>query len=337
MTFFADYRRQASRPIPVGVWFLTLALAAIAIARVAFHDGTTALTCLNAFSRYIYLPAYVFLIFAVRKRLLWLAIVNVLIVSCHAFWLTPDFLPDQRFESMASRPAAAKSDLPKSSVRMYFANVWYRNAHFEDYLREIGQVNPDIIMLVEFPWAWREPFRDSPIMAQYRYGHGYKPWRYEQVVVYSRLPLITERERTITDRVAEFFDIAVGQQTLHMISLHSPRPTYFRDDDYAGFWRQLTPLILRSNQPLVVIGDYNATQNSRVYQNFKRSGLRSAHEDRGRGYAVTWPNGTLPLPPIRIDQAFLSSDVVCHGIAEGVGAGSDHKPLILDVEITGRQ
>jgi hypothetical protein len=39
------------------------------------------------------------------------------------------------------------------------------------------------------------------------------------------------------------------------------------------------------------------------------------------------------VPPIRIDQAFLSPDVECLGIAEGVGRGSDHKPLILDLLI----
>jgi endonuclease/exonuclease/phosphatase (EEP) superfamily protein YafD len=337
MSFQVEYFRKASRAIPVAVWLLTLALAAIAVLRVVCHDGNTALTCLNAFSRYIYLPAYVFLFYAIRKRMTWLAIVNALVISCHISWLAPDFMRDRRFESGASSTSVAKSDSPESHVRILFANVWYLNPHFDDFLQEVEKANPDVVILVEFPWAWREPFRDSPVMAKYRYGHGYKPWRFEQVVVYSQLPLKTESERTITDRVVQFLDIAVGKETLRLIGLHSPRPTYFRDDDYAGFWHELSPLILQSSHPLVVIGDFNATQNSRVYKELKRSGLRSAHEDRGRGYAVTWPNGTLPIPPIRIDQAFLSQDVACHGIVEGLGAGSDHKPLILDVEIAGKQ
>lgn len=333
MSRLADYLRKASRATRACIWFLTLALATIAILRVVYHDGTTALTCLNAFSRYIYLPAYVFLIYAMRKRLTWLAIVNVLIICCHIYWLAPDFMRDRRFETGSTSAGAADTDSPQSHVRILFGNVWYLNPGVDAFLQEVNQANPDIIVLVEFPWTWREPFRDSPVMAPYRYGHGYKPWRFEQVVVYSRLPLLVESERTITDRVVEFLDVMVGDQALHLIGLHSPRPTYFRDDDYAGYWQELTPLILESPHPLVVIGDFNTTQNSRVYKELKHGGLRSAHEDRGRGYAVTWPNGTLPIPPIRIDQAFLSSDVVCHGIAEGVGAGSDHKPLILDVEV----
>ncbi len=337
MSRLADYFRQVSRATPVIFWFLTLALATIALLRVVYHDGTTALTCLNAFSRYIYLPAYAILAYALSKRLAWLAIVNAFIISCHIYWLVPDFLPDRRFESPAASSSVTESTSQTSRVRILFANVYYLNPAFDAFLHEIDEANPDIVLLAEFPWTWREPFRDSPMMAKYHYGHGYKPWRFEQVVVYSRLPLRIESERTITDRVVEFLDIAVGAQTLHLISLHAPRPTYFRDDDYAGYWQELTPLILQSPQPLVVIGDYNATQNSRVYKELKHSGLRSAHEDRGRGYAVTWPNGTLPIPPIRIDQAFLSPDVACHGIAEGVGTNSDHKPLILDVEIAGPQ
>jgi endonuclease/exonuclease/phosphatase (EEP) superfamily protein YafD len=92
-------------------------------------------------------------------------------------------------------------------------------------------------------------------------------------------------------------------------------------------------MLLRERHPLVVVGDFNATQYSKVYAQLKAAGLRSAHEDRARGYASTWPNGTLPIPPIRIDQAFLSPDVDCRGITDGRGTGSDHKPLILDIEV----
>jgi endonuclease/exonuclease/phosphatase (EEP) superfamily protein YafD len=84
---------------------------------------------------------------------------------------------------------------------------------------------------------------------------------------------------------------------------------------------------------VVVLGDFNATQHSRVYKQLKADGMRSAHEDRGRGYATTWPNGKQPIPPIRIDQAFLSPSVECISIDEGVGRESDHKPLLLDLRI----
>jgi len=105
-------------------------------------------------------------------------------------------------------------------------------------------------------------------------------------------------------------------------------------DDYAGFWNRTIPLILSEKGPLVVVGDFNATQFSDVYQQLTADRLRSAHQDRGRGYATTWPNGQYWLPSlIRIDQALLSPEIECLSIREGEGRGSDHKPLILDVRI----
>ena len=64
--------------------------------------------------------------------------------------------------------------------------------------------------------------------------------------------------------------------------------------------------------------------------------LRSAHVDRGRGYAITWPNGMFPLPPIRIDHALLSPEVECLAISEGIGTGSDHRPLVVDLRVHGQ-
>jgi endonuclease/exonuclease/phosphatase (EEP) superfamily protein YafD len=104
-------------------------------------------------------------------------------------------------------------------------------------------------------------------------------------------------------------------------------------NDYDGFWTRAVRQIARAPRPLVVVGDCNATQYSLVYDQVKETGLHSAHEECGRGYATTWPNGTLPVPPIRIDQAFLSDQVKCMRIDEGIGRGSDHKPLILDIQL----
>jgi endonuclease/exonuclease/phosphatase (EEP) superfamily protein YafD len=95
----------------------------------------------------------------------------------------------------------------------------------------------------------------------------------------------------------------------------------------------MVPMLTAEPGPVVIVGDFNATQHSLVYKQLEEGGLRSAHEDRGRGYATTWPNGHRPVPPIRIDQAFLSPSVECLEIAEGQGAGSDHKPLILRVAV----
>jgi endonuclease/exonuclease/phosphatase (EEP) superfamily protein YafD len=267
------------------------------------------------------------------KRRWWLALVNVAVVGCHLYWIAPDFIRDRRFDTITAGIAANQASSAK--LRIFFANVRNLNPEIDAFLSEIARVDPEVVVLVEISYPWREVFRQSSIMARYPYGNGLKAWQWQMGdgATFSKIPIQREIQAQFTDRVVQSMDIPVSGQTLRLVGLHAPRPMNFHENNYDGFWNAVVPLILSEPHPLVVMGDCNATQYSRVYEQLKASGLRSAHEDRGRGYATTWPNGTLPLPPIRIDQAFLSPDVACNGIAEGEGHGSDHKPLILDIEV----
>jgi endonuclease/exonuclease/phosphatase (EEP) superfamily protein YafD len=107
----------------------------------------------------------------------------------------------------------------------------------------------------------------------------------------------------------------------------------FPQYNYYQYWEQMMPLLVSQPGPVVIVGDFNATQHSRVYQQLTEQRFRSAHQDRGRGNATTRPNGYYSVPPIRIDQTFLSPDVECVSIREGIGLQSDHKPLVVDVRI----
>jgi endonuclease/exonuclease/phosphatase (EEP) superfamily protein YafD len=96
-------------------------------------------------------------------------------------------------------------------------------------------------------------------------------------------------------------------------------------------------VVTKEQGPVAVIGDFNATQFSRVYRQLQEGGLRSAHEDRGRGTATTWPNLDFPFPLIRIDQVLLSPEVACISIEEGDVPGSDHRSLIVDLAVRSAQ
>ena len=61
--------------------------------------------------------------------------------------------------------------------------------------------------------------------------------------------------------------------------------------NYYDYWEQLIPMLTAEQGPVVIVGDFNATEHSRVYKQLTSERLRSAHDDRGRGYATTWPNG----------------------------------------------
>jgi endonuclease/exonuclease/phosphatase (EEP) superfamily protein YafD len=323
-------RRRLSRFFFGILWLVTLSLLAVAILRVFYHDGTNFLTWLDAFTRYVYLPAYVCLAIALWKRRWFLAVANMVIVALHVSWLAPDFIRDKRFDLPAQN---ASTEPSARTVRIFFANVNAQNTNHDALLSEMQAANPDVIVLVEFSWLWHLAYLHNPFFAGYPYGSGMQNATMGTVNVFSRLPLKTDKQEWIGSRAVQTIEIPLGSETLRVIGLHAPRPMRIRDDDYVGYWNRMIPKLEAENGPLVVVGDFNATQYSRVYQQLTSGRLRSAHQDRGRGYATSWPNGQILLPPIRIDQALLSPEIECLDSQEGEGRGSDHKPLILDVRL----
>ena len=138
------------------VCLVTLSLVVVALLRLTYHDGTHFLTCLNAFTRYVYLPAYACLVWAIWKRRRFLALANLTIVCFHITLVAPDFVRDRRFDSTTNSATTDTAAAP--TVRIFFANVCANNAEYAALLREIQDANPDVIVLVEFTPNWRRAY-----------------------------------------------------------------------------------------------------------------------------------------------------------------------------------
>ena len=79
-------------------------------------------------------------------------------------------------------------------------------------------------------------------------------------------------------------------------------------------------------------GDFNATRYHPSFRRLLSDGMRDAHERRGRGWAATWPRNRRLLPPLmRLDHVLVSHGVEVRSIREGLGRGSDHRPIIADL------
>jgi endonuclease/exonuclease/phosphatase (EEP) superfamily protein YafD len=318
---------------PVGVcvraaWAMALLMLACLLLRIFWHDGNIVLVAVNAFTLYFYLPAYACLAVAVWLRRRWLAAVSLLIIACHLAWIGPESLPFQRRVEPASPTAG-----PAPTLRIFYANVKALNTRYDAMLEEIAAADPDFIFLNEFTSSWENTFAASPVMASYLERHGLPRHRIGTMGFYTRLPVSDFKILWNHFRMDCTFDVDLNGRKLRMFCLHGPRPLSFSQSDYYRYWSETMRLLTQQPHPLLVIGDFNATPYSRAYQRVISAGLHPAHADVGRMYASSWPNGYFPLPPIRIDHALLSPQVVCREIVEGRGTGSDHKPLILEVEL----
>jgi endonuclease/exonuclease/phosphatase (EEP) superfamily protein YafD len=310
-------------------WFAAISLGAVALLKIIYHDGNYVLTCLNAFTRYLYLPIYACLGWAVWQRRGRLAIVCLAIAICHCIWVTPEFVRDRRFDAAAAKNRPTKA----TTIRIFFANVKAHNENMIGFFEEIPNVDPDVIVLVEFLPHWNRLLAKIPAFKPYKFGNAASLPAGGEFAVLSKLPIENPQRLYRGGRLRYAFDVNVEGAPLRVFGLHSPRPMNLPGMDYDGFWNETIAILLSQPDPTVVVGDFNATPYSRVYKTLTADKFRSAHDDRGRGYATTWPNGAIPIPPIRIDQALLTAGVECVAISEGIGTGSDHKPLILDVQI----
>ena len=128
--------------------------------------------------------------------------------------------------------------------------------------------------------------------------------------------------------------IDAGGRPLAFYNVHPVSPSSPANFDR---WREelaeLVKALEAATTDMVVAGDFNMTQHHRAYGQLTNLGLRDAQRERGRGNATTWPNGQRRFPPIRIDQVFLKGGLECLDIREGVGAGSDHRPVIATLAV----
>lgn len=320
--------RLLSGSVVAVAWCGVLGLLAVAVLRVFWHDGNLLLTWLNAFTMYVYLLAYLVLALAAWTGRWWLATASAAVVAFHLAWVAPDFQSATPYVLPAVNPVAEPE-----SLRIFYANVLGSNTEFDAMLSEAKRSDPDVLVLTELHRPWVRYLRESGATRDYPYGTNIQKRHYGDTNVFSRLPVSRQRVIYVAGRVVVAVDIPVGAQTVRLYLIHSPRPMFESMVEYVDFWKQMEPLLNSERGPVVVIGDFNATQHSAVYRRLTAGRLRSAHVDRGRGYATTWPNWRRPAPPIRIDQALLSPEVECVSIVEGVGHGSDHKPLLLDIRI----
>ncbi|MCK6445130.1 MAG: endonuclease/exonuclease/phosphatase family protein [Planctomycetes bacterium] len=90
--------------------------------------------------------------------------------------------------------------------------------------------------------------------------------------------------------------------------------------------------------PALLVGDFNATSNMRVYELVAAAGLVNAFERRGVGLGPTFPifmrYRHMPWPRcVRIDHVWHTPDFTTLAAEIAPDAGSDHRPLVATLSL----
>ncbi|MEM8700342.1 MAG: endonuclease/exonuclease/phosphatase family protein [Pseudomonadota bacterium] len=217
---------------------------------------------------------------------------------------------------------------------------------------------PDIIVFQEVMW-WLQERRwerlELPVGSKGE--NGFPDYlavgTAESLVVYSKLPILQTRSQIVrgdlhegasviheADREILEATLDAGDRHLNLISVHPDSPRndirwhnkrrYFAETD-----KTIRGLQERNAGPLLVVGDWNsAPWSARFQRTLAQNGLRTA-------YPGGWPQTTRFFFDYRlywilgspVDQFAVSDDIRVLSVSTGPDIGSDHLPLIVEIQL----
>lgn len=311
-------------------WLIVAVLGLLALLRLVAWDSIEPLIVLDALTLVVYLPAWVVAIGALIARRWWLAAAAVVIVAAQVAFVAPELL------AAAPVPAWAPH---APVVRVFDANIDKSYRFQAGYVRAIEQDRPDLITLEEFTPRAMHSLAASGVLAAFPYICAAPNDDAAGFLIASRLRLTGCRAQTV------FFE---GQWTPYMVqaTLWSPGgPVALRlVHPLAPFpvsWREWQTALADVGQSvrasgdsrMLMVGDFNATWGNKGFAALLHDGLTDGAAARGKAIDMTWPNGAIVPPLVRIDHVLTGAHLAVTQIAAKPGFGSDHRYLVATVAI----
>ncbi len=321
-------------PARVGRFFRALAnvyaglIGLYLLARALTGSSLWPVALASHFAHWLLLPAFLLLPLELRLRRRLPAVMNALMVAVFLWWYGALFLPN------GSPPAEART-LTVMSLNVEATST--TPAVLLDLLREAGA---DIVGIQELSAAQANALdRDLRELYPYQVLHGIGipgegllsryPIRESEVFLLAGHRLTHIRATVEVDGVP-----------LTVITAHPP-PLGVHDGGYRAHpaaQAEIEALVAMatSGGPVILLGDFNTTDQGDLYRLAADAGLVDAFRVAGWGLGLTWPaapiGGRLALPPlIRIDFVWHTAHFQAVRAWVGPGVGSDHLPVLAEL------
>jgi endonuclease/exonuclease/phosphatase (EEP) superfamily protein YafD len=301
-------------------WAITALLALVVLMRLAWHDGLWLFLLLNVLTPYLYLPAWPIALVAALARRWRLATTAGVIIAFHAYWSLLPLLPH-------TPPAATGHPL-----KIVSANLLMVHDNPPLLAEELDRLDADVYFLQEVSARWDEELERRGFWQRHPYNRRVVSEDSFGCAIASRLPVRDLEVFWLAELPEMRGLLSYEGRDIELLTVHLLPP---RTSEYVPYFRQgvdgLLEIVRRlGTHPFVLAGDFNATPDSSLAARI-RPLADDAWELAGRGLGATWPNGLFSVPPVRLDHVFLSHDLTALDVAVGIGAGSDHRPLLARV------
>jgi endonuclease/exonuclease/phosphatase (EEP) superfamily protein YafD len=320
-----DQRASASRArLPAAIGWLTIAPPAVsAAARVArLDESSTLLILADGLTALLVPPALLALGIGLWQRSRTLTLLSAATAAVLLWTTIPAIgLPDRA-------PPAGTSP----ALRLFDANLHAANPDVASIAEEIRAAAPDLVALQEVDHDAAAGLLRSGVLARFPYQVTEIRNGPPGIALWSRFPLADPEVLDTGGMPRIRATVLLGARRLRVYNVHVVAPVGEDRARWKAELRRVEEELRRERRPLVVAGDFNATRHHPSFRRLLSFGLADAHERRGRGWAATWPRGRWPLPPLmRLDHVLVTPDVGVRSVKEGVGQGSDHRPVVAEL------
>lgn len=229
------------------------------------------------------------------------------------------------------------SDSPVSAngakLRLTHINVNTSNTHYADVREFISKQDPDILLLEEVNNEWLTNL--SEVTCEYPYKKLLPQGDNFGIAIFAKIkPLdmkVKYYGRYALPYIRAVFEI--GGKRLVIFGVHTIPPVgkeHF--DDRNAMLRDLAKWVDGESTALkIILGDLNITPYSYFFKKLLADAdLRDSRI--GFGIQPSWPSSPLALL-IPLDHCLVSKDIAVRGRFIGSDVGSDHYPVVIDIQL----
>ncbi|GHP19397.1 hypothetical protein RN2511_041330 [Rhodococcus sp. NKCM2511] len=225
------------------------------------------------------------------------------------------------YRRVARRPS-------ESDLTVLHANIWLGQADPDALIALVEHHRPDVLTLVELT-----PEADASLRPRLSellpHAHVSAGPGGNGTGIYSRFPLADEQRHD--GFVTELLSARVQMPGRPLVFAVHPVPPWPREPSEwvreLGLLRQLLAKIPADDGPVVVAGDFNATQDHRRYRDLQDGRFVDAAVATGAGMLRTYPAHTWHPPVIAIDHV-LVADMGVRSVEAVTVPGSDHRGIL---------
>ncbi len=216
--------------------------------------------------------------------------------------------------------------------KLMLMNVYRLNRHHRLCIECVGRHRPDVVVVQELDEAWARELED--LRVDYPFAEVQALGDGSGIALYSRVAFESLPFGLPEDEARPGILARLSGSELTILSIHPRAP--IRQGHFELRNRMLSTgaaVIREITGQRICVGDLNTTMWSRYFKDFvEQSGLRNVRE--GFGVLATWPTFMeAKWMMIPIDHCFVSDDIRVMSVTVGEHIGSDHLPLIVELEL----